>query len=173
VDLGTAEKELMTTAALRLECFEKLVSQAEEQRSILVEGRHADLEPNLSVQDRLLVEIGRLDQRENKLIEFIGRGEAFAVGAKHLPGHMQNHDLPSKCFAPTYYEIQYNEIRQRIKNVAVRLRSVMQINTELLENVARYVSFSLAVIAKVASDHSPHSRRSSAAGASVLLDGKA
>ena len=74
MDLGTAEKELMTTAALRLECFEKLVSQAEEQRSILVEGRHADLEPNLSKQDRILVDIVRLDRREDKLAGFINDG---------------------------------------------------------------------------------------------------
>ena len=154
MDLGTAEKELMTTAALRLECFEKLVSQAEEQRSILVEGRHADLEPNLSKQDRILVDIVRLDRREDKLAGFINDGS------------------PQGKLSP-HYEVRYGEIIQRIKNAAVRLRSLMQINTELLENVARYVSFSLAVIAKLASNQSPHGQHSCAAGTSVLLDGKA
>ena len=154
MDLDTTQKELIATAALRLECFEKLLSLAKEQRSILVEGRHADLEPNLCEQDRILVELGRLDRREDKLIGFINEG---SQQGKFLPN----------------YETRYGEITQRIKNAVVRLRSVMRINTELLENVARYVSFSLAVIAKLASNQSPHSRQSCAAGTSVLLDGKA
>ena len=55
--------EMVTTARKRLERYDQVVGLAEEQKAILVEGRHSELTENLTKFDPLLLELKQLGKR--------------------------------------------------------------------------------------------------------------
>ena len=112
-------------AQTNLQLYRELLSLAEAQKEHLAAGRHSELAENLKRYDPILIEIGRLDAREEALI------------------HLMSELDPSS----DYYEILRNTA-----DTAARLAHLTRINTELLENAKDYVTFSIAVLAKAVND---------------------
>lgn len=121
--------ELISTARKRLQCFNALVKLADEQKSILLEGRHSELAGNLSKFDPQLLEIKRLEKQEETLLS-----QLTQAGVDIHP--------------------EYTAVKRRIAEVVDLLQRISVTNKQLLARHMEYVSFSLGVIAKVATEHS-------------------
>ena len=137
-DTDVVRRELDSSGSRRLERLETLIRLAEEERSILVQGRHADLEANLGAQDRLLAEVRQLDKREEKASMMLEEGSLGpALHVEHA-------------------------------KAADRLRSLVEVNTELIQNAMRFVNFSLGVLMSLASE-----QQGGQGNPAILLDRKA
>ena len=130
----TIVREVTAIARKRLECYGKLASLAEEQRSMLVESRDSDLSDNLAEFDPLLLEIMQLDRREETLQQHLEKarsnGRVIDLGR------------------------EYAHLTDRTVKTAKLLRDLTLINKELLAGRMEFVNFSLGVIYKVAAEQS-------------------
>lgn len=117
--------DLLSTAHRRLQCFNALVKLADDQKSMLMEGRHSELPDNLSKFDPLLVEIKKLETQEETLLKQMG-----------APGP------------------EYLAIKARIAESVDLLKRISTTNKVMLARQMEYVSFSLGLIVKVATEHS-------------------
>lgn len=125
MDAQKIKSELTVIAQSRLELYRELVSLAEAQRLLLAGGRHSELGENLKRHDPILIEIGRLDKREETLADLVP-------------------DLDPSC--------DYREILRNTAETAARLAHLTRVNAELFENAKDFVTFSIAVLAKAANE---------------------
>ena len=121
-DTDLVRRELDSSGSRRLERLETLIRLAEEERSILVQGRHSDLEVNLGEQDRVLADLRQLDNMEEKASRRLEEGSLVPA-----------------------FHAAYTE-------AADRLRSLMEVNMGLVQNAKRFVDFSLGVLIGLASE---------------------
>lgn len=129
MERDTLIQELNNTARKRLERCGTLLSLAVEQKSILLAGRHSELQSNLEKHDPLLLEVRNLEKQEDVL-----RGRIAEIGVST--------------------GAEYTAIRARIAESAESLRDVTITNRQLLTSHMEYVNFSLGVIVKIATEHS-------------------
>lgn len=125
MDTKKIVSELTAIVESRLGYYEELVALADAQREFLVRGNHEELADNLKKHDPILVEIGRLDKRE----------EALA-------GLLSQEDFTPSC-------------RQTLRltaQTAAHLAKLTRINAELLENAKEFVAFSIGVLSKSVSE---------------------
>lgn len=149
MDLGKVSSELLSLASRRLEIFRELVRLAEEQRTILVEGRHGDLLDNVRKNDSLLTTLSQIEKHEKVLLE-------------HLENANDEHG-----FKPAY-----RHLNQQALETAAHLRELVSVNKELLENAAEYVRYSVSVLSKIASESSGNLDLNGCNHTTLLIDRK-
>jgi len=143
------ENKILLILKQKLEKCKTLVALAEEQREILVSGRHTELEENALKHDSVLSEISQLDRLEDNLTQELG------------------------C-TNTDFEEKRSEILFRIADEAAKLKTLMETNAELLSNAMNYVTFSMSLLSKLASDQPSYDPRGeSALSSAIVLDQKA
>jgi len=154
MDIEVIRDELLTIAEARLACYSKLISLAEEQRELLMAGRHAELAGNLSRHDPVLAELCRLEGREELLEASLGpTGESRQ---------------------PEDFECRRRTLAAETSDAALKLRSLTETNKELLTNAANFVGFSIGIISQLVGDqpaYSPEGER--AAVTTLVLDRRA
>ena len=133
VDATSHRDDLMSVTHLRLERLKKLIELAEEQRSILLQGRNSDLPENVRAQDMALAELAHLQKREDALIE----------------------TLSAEANAGPDVKREHVALSAKASRAAQRLQTVVRGNRQLLDNAMQYVSFSLGVISELASNQQP------------------
>lgn len=138
-------RELTTAARQRLERYNMLVKLADEQRSILIGSRHSELADNLASFDPLLIEIKRIEKQEDTLL----RHMVEAGGDDPGP--------------------EYRVLKGRIAESADLLHRISVTNKQLLTRQMEYVSFSLGMMVKIATEHSIIGPGNNAA---LMLDSK-
>lgn len=131
MDSGKISSELLSLASRRLDIFRELVRLAEEQRAILVEGRHGDLLENVRKNESLLLTLNQVEKHEQALVELLRD-----AGNEH-------------GFRPAY-----RHLNQQVLEVAGQLRDLVSVNRELLENAAEYIRYSVSVLSEAVSDSS-------------------
>lgn len=131
LDSGKIGSELLSLASRRLDIFRELVRLAEEQRSILVEGRHGDLLDNVRRNESLLLTLSQVEKHEQTLVELLRD-----AGDEHG------------------FRSAYRHLNQQALEVAAQVRDLVSTNRELLENAAEYVRYSASVLSEAASDSS-------------------
>lgn len=142
--------ELIEIAEQRLRNYNALVSLAEAQREILIGGRHAELLENLNEHDPILVELERLDARAGTL-------------ASHLDKNDKSPD----------FERKLKRLARQISEAASKLEDLVRANAELLTNAMNFVSFSIALISKIATDQQSYNPNSDLTpGLALMLDRK-
>ena len=127
--------EIVSTARMRLERYDRLVALAEEQQSILVENRHSELAQNLAVIDPLLFELKQINKRQENLFRHLEESQDGGQ-ATRLP------DINK----------EYEELAQRTAEKADRLRTLTEVNRQLLSNAMDFVNFSMGIICKVVAE---------------------
>lgn len=150
MNIERLKNELVSIAGRRLQRFRELASLAEEQRSLLLNGRHSELPGNVTEHDRLLVELNQLDRRE----------EALA-------GHLADAEPVSGTSAD--FDRKYGEINRETGEVALRLQSLTVANTELLNNAMEFVTFSIGILSKLANEQQPCDPGIEAGNSAALL----
>ena len=142
-DCEAIRKEIINISELRYEYIQKLIALAEEQKNILVSCRHDELPENLSKQEPILDKIAQLDKREDMLEAQLSELE-------------ENSNI----------SIDFNKSQERaavrIASATRRLRSLVESNAELLQNMMNYVNYTIAIIAKMVSDHQSYDPRTEA-----------
>jgi len=140
----SVKSELTAIAKSRLAHYRKLIALADAQREFLIGGKYSDLVDNLREHDPILVEIGRLDKREET-----------------LAGMLTEVDL----------DPDYKQILRETAETAALLAKLTRINAQLLENARDYITFSLGIITKSVNEQQSADLASNPAGA-LLLDQK-
>lgn len=123
-------KELTTVARQRLDCCNRLVNLADRQRAILLGSRHSELAETLADFDPLLLEMKSIEKQEQGLLARFTE----AGGADPSP--------------------EYQVLKGRIAESADLLHRISVTNKQLLTRHMEYVSFSLGMIVKIATEHS-------------------
>jgi hypothetical protein len=131
MELSAIEQELISTVTKRLQCYETLLSLTLEQKSILVDGRHAELSENLKRFDPIMMELNHLDQTQKALMKHLKE-----LVARGTIAEMPN--VKALC----------EDCNNRTIETASRLRELTKLNTRLLNTAMRYVDFTLGVICK-------------------------
>lgn len=129
----TLKKELISTARMRLEHYNKLVKLAEEQRAILVGGNHAELAQNLVQFDPLLLQLKQLNERERTLYEHLHKGQAGAEAADPI-------------------DAEHRALADHMAGKALELRGLTMTNKELLAGAKEFTDFSIGIICQLASE---------------------
>lgn len=164
MDQLTIENELMHIAKLRLERFAQLVTLAEEQREILVHARNSDLPANVAEHDRLLVELGKLESKEDKIKAILSNGSA---------GASPSQASPSQWTPNAELEQAITDVNIRAVELALMFQQLTYTNKELLDNAMEYINFTLAVISKLACEDQSNACGSEMTNThAILLDRK-
>jgi hypothetical protein len=145
---------LMSVASLRAERLTRLLELAEEQRTILLQGKDSALPENVQAQEMITAELGQLQKREDSLFEAL-TSEGSAAGSDWRKDH--------------------RAIASKAARTGQRLRTVVRGNRALLDNAMQYVTFSLGVISSLASDQRQSYDPGSEVGATslaIMLDRK-
>ncbi len=172
MDATTIRNELITAARFRLQRLQELISLAEEQRAILLERRHADLQENLRKHDPLLIDLAKVEKREESLLGMLAEsdgpvGEAF----NGLPAGRPLKASPTEASA-SEFEAQYAGINRETRALAVVLQALVAGNTQLLKTMMEYVQFSVGIISKLVSEQQTYDPAADPGGAALLLDRK-
>lgn len=145
MDKKNIKTDLTSIAQSRLAYYQELVSLAEAQRELLVGGRHSELADNLKAHDPILIEIGRLDKREEALVSLLTDTES---------------------------DSGYRQLIQTTAKTAARLAELTRINAELLENAREFVAFSIGIIAKSVNESCAIGDSVTDSNGALLLDKK-
>lgn len=121
----TLEQNLISNAELKLEQYRNLTTLSEKQREILVENRISDLEANLREQDQVLTMLGELEKQVENMQDT-------------APGVLTD-DQKSR----------YEELDAQIADTALRLREIVNINGQLLDNAMQFVGFSMSLVSQL------------------------
>jgi len=125
MDANKIKDELTSIAESRLGYYRELVKLADAQRDLLVKSKHSELVENLKKHDPILVEIGRLDKREESLTD-----QVIGMGT----------------------DSTHHRLLRETAETAEHLARLTRINAQLLENAKEFVAFSIGVICKTASE---------------------
>ena len=128
MEAETTRQNLMSIALLRVERLTALVELAEQQRSMLIEGRHSELAENVKAQDLILAELDNLQKREDGLLQTVSSRPALNL------------------------EPEYESAGARASRAAQRLKSITRGNRDLLDSAMQYVTFSMGVLSGLAAD---------------------
>ncbi|MHB0912634.1 MAG: flagellar export chaperone FlgN [Armatimonadota bacterium] len=118
------KSELISTARLRLQHYGLLVEMAEEQQSILIQGRHSELAENIAGFDSLLLELSKLSKREELLVCDLADSRSEAS------------DISSTLCNISEEMLKHTE----------RLRELSRSNMQLLNNAMEFIDFSIGII---------------------------
>jgi hypothetical protein len=124
----TTRDNLMSIALLRVERLTALVELAEQQRSMLIEGRHSELAENVKAQDLILAELDHLQKREDGLLQTVSSGHTLGLSP------------------------EYESVGARASRTAQRLKSITRGNRDLLDSTMQYVTFSMGILSSLAAD---------------------
>ena len=127
--------KLTSTLRSRLDQYEELIALAQEQQSILVEGRHTDLSENLAKHDPILLQLKQLEKRQEGLLVYL-------VTEGTVPGSVRPGDFDSEC----------RRLEESISRRAQELRELTETNKQLINNAMNFRHFSMNVICKAAGD---------------------
>jgi hypothetical protein len=153
MDAEVIRNELIAVAEVRLDRYRRLLSLAEEQRGILLAGRHAELVGNLANHDPVLAELAQLDRREEMLLARLNEaGDPSALSPD--------------------FEGKHQRIAEQTSEAATRLRSIVQGNAQLLANAMDFVSFSIGILSKLAADLPSYDPSAEAANPALVFDRK-
>jgi hypothetical protein len=144
MEAATTGKHLMSIALLRVERLTELVELAEQQRSILIEGRHAELAENVKAQDLILAELDHLQKREDSLFQTVSSRPALGLSE------------------------EYESAGAKASRTAQRLKSVTRGNRDLLDSTMQYVAFSMSILSGLAADQQISYDPKSEAGPNTL-----
>ena len=161
MDATTIRNELITAARFRLLRFQELISLAEEQRAILLERRHADLPENLGRHDPLLIELAKVEKREESLLGMLAATDASAAALRSATEA-----------SASEFEAQYTEINRETRALALTLQTLVAGNTQLLETMMEYVQFSINIMAKLMCEQQSYDPAADPGTAALLLDRK-
>jgi hypothetical protein len=146
----TIRNEIISISELRYKGIQKLISLAEEQRNILVTCRHDELPENLNKHEPILDELARLDKREDAL-------------------EAQLSQLKTKDNISTIFNQKQEQAAIKTAYAMRKLRSLVESNAELLQNMMNYVNYTIAVIAKIVRDQPSYDPRSEAMTTSAVV----
>lgn len=132
IDRRKIEDEILATTGKRLEKYEKLVSLAEAQQMILVNGRHGELADNAAAFDPILLEIKQLDKREEMLFGRLEKCEEY--------------------HGPENIDVRCREINRQTLQAAARLKRLTEANERLMLSALQLIDFSMGIICKVAAE---------------------
>ena len=161
MDATTIRNELITAARFRLQRFQELISLAEDQRAILLERRHADLPENLGRHDPLLIELAKVEKREESLLGMLAATDASAAALRSATEA-----------SASEFEAQYTEINRETRALALTLQTLVAGNTQLLETMMEYVQFSINIMAKLMCEQQSYDPAADPGTAALLLDRK-
>ena len=161
MDATTIRNELITAARFRLQRFQELICLAEEQRAILLERRHADLPENLGRHDPLLIELAKVEKREESLLGMLAATDASAAALRSATEA-----------SASEFEAQYTEINRETRALALTLQTLVAGNTQLLETMMEYVQFSINIMAKLMCEQQSYDPAADPGTAALLLDRK-
>ena len=128
MEAETTRDNLMSIALLRVERLTALVELAEQQRSILIEGRHSELAENVKAQDLILAELDHLQKREDGLFRTVSSRPALGLAE------------------------EYESVETKASRTAQRLKSITRGNRGLLDSAMQYVNFSMGVFSALAAE---------------------
>jgi hypothetical protein len=188
MDAITIRNELITTARFRLQRLQELISLAEEQRAILLERRHADLQENLRKHDPLLIDLAKVEKREESLLGMLTVADSSAAalrsateesesgsGRASVPASDASVAAPgsaTEASASPDFEAQYAEINRETRALALTLQTLVAGNTQLLKTMMEYVEFSIGIISKLVSEQQSYDPAADTGAAALLLDRK-
>jgi len=148
----TLKRELISTARMRLEHYDKLVKLAEEQKSILVSGAHSELAQNLAHFDPLLLQLEQLDERERTLYEHLEKGQTGKRSAN-----------------PSEIDAEHKDLADRAARKVLELRALTMTNKELLAGAKEFTDFSVGIICQIAAEQV---RKDVSGNPAIVLDRK-
>lgn len=158
MDSTTVRNELITAARFRLQRFRDLVALAEDQRAILMERRHADLPENLRKHDSLLLDLAKVEKREESLLGMLSGDD----GEGRSPGVGDTSD----------FEDRYAEINRETRDIALRLQTLVACNTKMLNTMMEYVQFSVSVMSRLMGEQQSYDPAADPGSGALLLDRK-
>jgi hypothetical protein len=144
--------EIILIEKHRLNRCRELVSLALEQREILTERRHSELEDNASKHENVIAEVAKLDRRKESLLQELDRQQTGSS-------------------APVDFEKRRSAILAETAGEAKKLKSIMEVNAGLLSNAMNYVSFTMGLMARLATVQPSYDPRSeSSLSSAIVLD---
>ena len=155
MDSEQIKSKLIEIAILRLHKLTEMVNLAEQERSILVEGRNWELMDNIRAQDLATAELSQLLAQEDNLSDL-------------LSSHTTAQPAPD-------FKLAYESVATKAVRAAERLRTIIRHNTELLDNAMQYVTFSLGILSTLANEQQSYDPQSDteAKSLAIMLDRKA
>ncbi len=150
MDATTIRNELITAARFRLQRFRDLVALAEDQRAILLERRHAELPENLRKHDSLLVDLAKVEKREEALLGMLSG---------------QDSDAPD-------FQAKYSDINSDTRDEALKLQSLVAGNSKILNTMMEYVQFSISIMSRLMGEQQSYSPAADQSAGALLLDRK-
>ena len=126
----TIKRDLVKAEELRLERYHQLIDLNEAEKQLLVAGNHVDLTANLASQDEILAELASLDRRVDALSE-------------QLVGSTDTNESIDR---------RHGEIVAKSSEIAIRLRSLIDLNRGLLDNALKFVGFTMSIISQAVAE---------------------
>jgi chemotaxis protein histidine kinase CheA len=150
VDYETIINEVISLGELRLARYKDLITLAAEQREILVSNKHEELLENLNRHEPVLADLAFLEAKQDVL-------------AARLD------EVPRPDNPPVGLEQKRTEIAAETAEAAQRLQELVRVNAELLSNVLNFVSFTVGLIAKLATNQQSYDPRNQDASGNLAL----
>ncbi|MEN6521541.1 MAG: flagellar export chaperone FlgN [Armatimonadota bacterium] len=152
MDAEKIRDEIILISKHRLDRCKTLVSLAQEQRELLTQRRHDELNDNAKKHEQLISDLMKLDRREKALLREIDRYQ-------------------SDSNTTAAFDKRRNAVITETSAEAKKLGSIMQINAGLLNNAMNYVSFTVGLLSKIVSSRPSYDPRGeNITSSAVVLD---
>lgn len=136
----------------RIASYEKLLALSKEQEHILLGPGYSELPDNLGKFDPIVLAMKKLERKEESVREYLRK--------KQSAGELLDFEL---------MDDRIKEMARFAMDQAVELRKITKTNMQLIENLMKFVNFSIGIVCRVASGHSCEE---SGASPAILLDMK-
>ncbi|MEN6372151.1 MAG: flagellar export chaperone FlgN [Armatimonadota bacterium] len=152
MDAEKIKEELILISQHRLDRCKGLVSLALEQRELLTNRRHTELEDNARKHEQLIADLVKLDRREKTLLQELGRYQ-------------------SDSSTTVAFNKRRSTVIAEIGAEAKKLKSLMQINAGLLGNAMNYINFTMGLLSRIVSNQPSYDPRGeNLTSSAVVLD---
>ena len=136
----------------RIRNYERLIVLSKEQEQILLGPGYSKLPENLSQFDPIILAMKKLDKKEDSIRDYLRKKQSI--------GELLDFELKDD---------KIKEMAQYAMDRALELRKITLVNTQLIDNLMKFVNFSIGIVCKVASGRS---KEENGVGPAILLDMK-
>lgn len=123
----------------QISLYESILSLAKKKKDVIVEGKVAELDNFIKMEQALVMRVGKLEQQREKIATEIAQSiginnESFTMTeiAESLDHYQQN---------------KFKQYQQNFSKILEELKGANQLNSKLIEQSLEYIEFSINVMA--------------------------
>lgn len=133
MEMERVREEMLGIYQERIGNYRKLISLAEEQNKILLGPGYAELPENLSQFDPIILAMKKLEKKEDSICEYLRKKQAAGDWIDFEPKDEKIRELGGCAM-----------------ELALKLRKMTIVNAQLIDNLMKFINFSIGIVCKVA-----------------------